>query len=198
MSWSLFWGLVVFSAVSAFTPGPNNLIALASGASRGFRKTIPHVAGVALGFAVMVSLVGAGLGALFETFPPLYRILRYVAFAYLLYLAWHIARSDGMASNASDSREVTLLGSAAFQWVNPKAWFAAITVISSFTDPDHFALSVLLAGAVNVILACCAVSSWAAFGTVVRRALASPLKLRVFNVSMAALLVLSVLPSLLH
>ncbi len=198
MSWSLFAGLFVFSFVAAFTPGPNNLIALASGANRGFRKTLPHVGGVALGFAVMIGLIGAGLGSLFGLYPRLYLILRYLAFAYLVYLAWHIARSEGIGESGATGREVSVLGSAAFQWVNPKAWIAAVTVVSTFTDPARFATSLAVAALTNVGLAACAVSSWALFGTVVKTWLAKPVRMKAFNWSMAILLVASVAPSLFH
>lgn len=172
-------------------------MALASGANRGFVKTLPHVGGVALGFAVMIALIGAGLGGLFKLYPNLYLILRYLAFAYLVYLAWHIARSDGIAEGSS-AKEVSVLGSAAFQWVNPKAWIASVTVVSSFTDPAHFPQSLAVAALTNVTLAASAVSCWALFGTVVKTWLAKPVRLKAFNWSMAILLVASVVPSLFH
>lgn len=198
MNPSLFTGLIVFSAVAAFTPGPNNLIALASGATRGIRGTLPHVGGVALGFAVMISLVGAGLGSLFEAYPRIYELLKYAAFAYLLYLAWHIARSRGFGNDENPAKGVSVLGSAVFQWVNPKAWFASITVVSTFTEPDRFVQSLAIAALTNVLLAFCAVSTWAAFGTVVKAWLSKPARLRAFNYTMAILLVLSVLPGMFH
>jgi len=198
MTYSLFAGLLLFSAVSAFTPGPNNLMALASGANFGFRRTLPHVFGVCLGFSVMLALVGAGLGRLFAAVPAAYTILKYAAFSYLVYLSWKIATSAGIGDAKERSEPITFLGSAAFQWINPKAWIAAVTVVSSFTVPEAFWSSLLIGGIANVGLAFSAVSCWALFGTFVKKWLSNPVRQRAFNWTMAALLVFSVVPALFH
>ncbi len=197
MNFSLLAGLFVFSIVSAFTPGPNNLIALATGANHGYRKTLPHILGVCLGFGIMLALMGAGLGALLQAYPLAFVILKYAALAYLLFLAWKIGTSKGFHEGAKQEKPMTFLGSAAFQWINPKAWVAAITVVTNFTEPSAFWPSLILDGVINIVIAFCAVSSWTLFGTVVKRWLSSPGRLKVFNWSMAALLVLSIIPSLL-
>lgn len=198
MTYSLFAGLLLFSAVSAFTPGPNNLLALASGANFGFRRTLPHVFGVCLGFSVMLALVGAGLGRLFSAIPIAYTILKYAAFSYLVYLSWKIATSAGIGDSKERSEPITFLGSAAYQWINPKAWIAAVTVVSSFTVPEAFWTTLLIGGIANVTLAFSAVSSWALFGTFVKKWLSNPMRQRAFNWTMAALLVCSVIPALFH
>lgn len=198
MTPTLFIGLLVFSSVSAFTPGPNNLLALASGANHGYRATVPHILGVCLGFSVMLALVGAGLGSLFKAIPAAYAVLKFAAFAYLVFLAWKIGSSAEIGEGKKNSKPITLLGSAAFQWINPKAWIASITVVASFTEPARYWRSLLIGGAANVALAFAAVSAWALFGSVVKTWLSKPVRLRAFNWSMAALLVLSVVPSLFH
>ena len=198
MNYTILAGVVAFSAVAAFTPGPNNLLALTSGASYGFRKTLPHVAGVALGFGAMIVLVGVGIGALFETFPVLYSVLKYCAIAYLLWLAYKIARSGAIAEGAAPPKPLTFWGSAAFQWINPKGWVAALTVISTFTDPNAYWSSLFVAAGINVFMAVSAVSTWAGFGVVVSRWLSSPRRRLVFNITMAVVLVASVIPSLWH
>lgn len=198
MTWTLFSGLLMFSTVAAFTPGPNNLMALASGANWGYRRTLPHILGVCVGFLIMLLLVGAGLGSLFKAIPTAYIILKFAALAYLLFLAWKIASSKGIGESKKTDKPITFLGSAAFQWINPKAWIAAITVVASFTIPESYWPSLLIGGCANLILAFSAVSTWALFGTIVKSWLSAPIRLRIFNWSMAALLVLSVLPSFFH
>ncbi len=198
MSYSLFAGLILFSVVSAFTPGPNNLLALASGANFGFRRTLPHIFGVCLGFSVMIALVGAGLGKLFSAIPIAYTILKYAAFSYLVYLSWKIATSVGIGNAQERSEPITLLGSAVYQWINPKAWIAAVTIVSSFTVPKAFWSSLLIGGITSVSLAFAAVSCWALFGTIVKKWLSNPAQQRAFNWTMAILLVCSVIPALFH
>ena len=61
--------LALFALVTSVTPGPNNLMLMASGANFGFRRTVPHMLGVGLGFVLMTFLVGIGLAGLFQTYP---------------------------------------------------------------------------------------------------------------------------------
>jgi threonine/homoserine/homoserine lactone efflux protein len=200
MSESLYLGLLGFSVVSGFTPGPNNLIALASGANYGYRKTIPHVLGVTLGFVFMLALMGAGLGGLFTAIPSAYAILRWASLAYLLFLSWKIATSTGLGEqkgNDANGKPMTIIGSALFQWINPKAWVAAVTIVTTFTEPARYWPSLGVCGATNVMVAFSSVSSWALFGTIVKKWLTHPVKQRAFNVAMALLLVASVVPSVL-
>jgi len=196
MTGSLFAGLLLFSAVAAFTPGPNNMLALASGAAFGYARTLPHVIGVCLGFASMIVLVGLGLGGLLAAVPAAYLVLKYAAFAYLVYLAIRIARSAGIGEGEKTGKPITLLGSAAFQWINPKAWMAAVTLVASFTNPRAYWSSLAVGALANLVLAFLAVSLWALFGTVVKTWLSNSLRRRLFNWAMAAALVLSVLPAL--
>lgn len=196
MTVSLFSGLVIFSFVSAFTPGPNNLLALASGANFGYRKTLPHIIGVCVGFFIMLLVMGAGLGTLFIRYPVVQLILRYVAFSYLVYLAFRIATASGFGSTSAREKPITFLGSVAFQWVNPKAWIAALTLVSTFTIPHSYWQSLGIACLVNTHLAFLAVSAWALFGKVVKKWLSRPIILRIFNIGMALLLVGSVIPAL--
>lgn len=199
MNMTLFLGLLAFSLVSGFTPGPNNLLALASGANYGYKRTLPHILGVCLGFACMIFLMGAGLGSLFKAVPMAYVVLRWGSLAYLLFLAWKIASSTGFGDAGESSKKpITFLGSAAFQWINPKAWVAAITLVTTFTDPLAYWRSLTIGGFANVIIAFSAVSTWALFGTIVKTWLADARRLRVFNWSMAILLVVSVVPAVLR
>ncbi len=81
MQSELTWALLVFVVVTLFTPGPNNAMLMASGLNFGFRRGLPHLWGVALGFAVMVLAVGVGLGAVFQAYPAVYAVLKYAGAA---------------------------------------------------------------------------------------------------------------------
>lgn len=192
----LFWALVVFAAVTCVTPGPNNMMLMASGVNFGMRRTVPHALGVVCGFALMMALVGLGLSGLFARVPALLVALKWVGAAYLVVLAVKLARAAPIKEGAVSGRPLSFVQAAAFQWVNPKAWVMALTAAATYTQPDRFTLSVLIVagvfGAVNLPSACI----WITFGSAMRRALTDPRRLRAFNYTMAALLVVSLYPAL--
>lgn len=194
MTNEILLGLVMFSLVSSITPGPNNLMLMASGANYGFRRTIPHMLGVALGFTVMVLLVGVGLVQVFNAFPVSYVVLKICSVAYLLYLAWKIGSAAPSADDAAEGGSpFTFVQAALFQWVNPKAWTMALTAVSVYSPSQSVAAMAIVAavfGAVN--LPCIGV--WTTLGLQLQRVLTSPRRLRAFNVSMAVLLVASLYP----
>jgi len=198
MSFDLFWALLIFTFVMTVTPGPNTMMLLASGVNFGFRATVPHMAGITLGFGLMTVLVGMGLGEVFKLFPVLYKALSYAGAAYMLYLAWKIAKTRSMGESKAGSRPMTFLQAAAFQWINPKAWVMAVTAITTYTIPSAYTFSVLLLTAMFMAMAVPGCSVWVLFGTGVRRWLENPVRLRVFNVAMAILLVLSLVPAFWH
>jgi threonine/homoserine/homoserine lactone efflux protein len=117
----LLIAFIVFATVMYFTPGPNNVMLLSSGLTYGFRRTLPHIAGITVGVAFMIGAVGLGLGAIFIAWPVLQTILKYAGIAYLLYLAIAIAMS-GPAVSAEDNRRrpMTFWSAAMFQWINVK------------------------------------------------------------------------------
>ncbi len=192
----LLLALISFAFVSSVTPGPNNLMLLASGVNFGFVRTIPHMLGVALGFVLMTVLVGVGLAGLFTTWPPARILLQIASVGYLLWLAWKIANAAAPdAAARSRGRPFTFVQAAAFQWVNPKAWSMALTAMALYAptaDLRSVALVAVVFGAINLP----SVSAWAAMGTALRRFLAHPKRLRAVNVTMALLLVLSLWPVL--
>ena len=127
MSQPLFIAFVVFAVVMFFTPGPNNVMLLSSGLTFGFRRTLPHVAGVTFGFAFMIGAVGLGLGTVFIAYPVLQTILKYAGVAYLIYLAAVIAMSKPVEPDQQKGRgPMTFWGAAMFQWVNAKGWVMVI------------------------------------------------------------------------
>jgi threonine/homoserine/homoserine lactone efflux protein len=196
MDMHILWGLVAFSLVSSITPGPNNLMLMASGANYGFQRSIPHMLGVALGFVFMVVMVGLGLMQLFDALPASYSVLKVLSVAYLLYLAGRIATASPRANSQSGrGRPLNFAQAAAFQWVNPKAWTMALTAISVYA-PTRDMAAVLAVAAVFGLVNLPSVSLWTVMGYQLQRLLTKPLRLRMFNVTMAVLLVGSLYPVL--
>lgn len=200
MTFELLAGLALFSFVSSITPGPNNLMLMASGANFGFRRTLPHMLGVGLGFTAMVTLVGLGLVGLFDAYPLSYEVLKVVSVVYLVYLAWKIATSAAPAgteaSVETQGKPITFIQAVLFQWVNPKAWTMALTALTVYAPSQNLTAVLIVAfvfGAIN--LPC--VSSWTLLGQQLQRWLTSRRRLVVFNVSMAVLLIASLYPVLL-
>lgn len=189
--------LATFAFVTSITPGPNNLMLMASGANFGVRRTVPHMLGVALGFVFMAVLVGAGLAQAFEAVPQLYAALKVVNVAYLLFLAWRIATALPPGEAARASRPMTFLAAAAFQWVNPKAWAMALTAVSVYA-PSQTMAGIVAVAVVFGIVNLPSVGTWAVLGQGMRRVLTNPAHMRAFNVLMAVLLVASLYPVLLH
>jgi threonine/homoserine/homoserine lactone efflux protein len=199
LSFDLLLGFALFALVTSITPGPNNTMLLASGVNFGFNRTIPHMLGITCGFFVLVVAVGLGLGAVFQTYPLLYTILRYVGAAYLLYLAWKIAHSGPVSeSEKGESKPISYLGAAAFQWVNPKAWIMAIGAISTYTPMQGYFTNVIVIAAVFALINLPSVSVWAGCGTLLRNVLKDRRWLRLFNWGMALLLVASLYPLLIE
>jgi threonine/homoserine/homoserine lactone efflux protein len=199
LSLDLLLGFALFALVTSITPGPNNTMLLASGVNFGFNRTIPHMLGITCGFFVLVVAVGFGLGAVFQTYPLLYSVLRYVGAAYLLYLAWKIAHSGPVSeSEKGESKPISYWGAAAFQWVNPKAWIMAIGAISTYTPMQGYFTNVIVIAAVFALINLPSVSVWAGCGTLLRNVLKDRRWLRLFNWGMALLLVASLYPLLLE
>ena len=192
MTPDLLIALALFGLVSSITPGPNNTMLMASGANFGFVRTLPHLAGVVLGFPLMVIGVGLGLGGLFAAFPMLHEVLKWVGTAYLFYLAWKIANSTSIGAGSAGPQPMRFWQAVGFQWVNPKAWAMALGTVTTYAPQDGYALNVVIAALVFSVVNAPCVSMWAGFGVAVRRFLSTPKALRIFNWTMAAGLVASV------
>jgi threonine/homoserine/homoserine lactone efflux protein len=193
MTADLLLALLGFAFVTSVTPGPNNMMLLASGVNFGLRRTVPHMLGISMGHAVMVFLVGLGLAGAFTAWPPALTLLKVASVAYMLWLAWKIAHAGAPGEGRASARPMTFLQAAAFQWVNPKAWAMALGAVSAYvTVPSvtAYGLVALVFAAVNLP----SVTVWAAAGQGLRRWLDSPGRLRAFNWTMAGLLVLSLWP----
>jgi threonine/homoserine/homoserine lactone efflux protein len=199
MTFDLFLALVVFAAISAFTPGPNNTLALASGMNFGFRRTLPQIAGVGIGFPLMIAAVGLGLGQVFKAFPLAYQVLKYLGAAYMLWLAWKIATARlSSEEEAAAGKPLTFLQSALFQWVNPKGWIMAVTALSAYTVPASYQLGVAVVVGTFVFMGFTSSITWVLFGAALRHLMNDPRYFRPINLALAALLVLSLVPLLWH
>ena len=196
MSYDLLPALYVFVLVAIFTPGPNNMMLLASGANFGIRRTFPHMMGIMFGHAGMVVILGLGLAGLLAARPEILIPLRYACLAYLFWLAWRIANAAPPDSADATGRPMTFLEAALFQWVNPKAWAVALTAVTVYA-PGEGVAAVLLTALVFMSVSLPSVSLWAGLGTAIRGWLAAPGRLRAFNIVMALLLVASTVPALI-
>ena len=193
MSGELFTALVVFAVVTLFTPGPNNVMLMASGLNFGFRRAIPHLVGVTLGFAAMVLIVGVGLGAVFEAYPAIHTVIRYAGAAYLLYLAWMIARA-GPVEEGERGRPISFLQAVAFQWVNPKGWVMAVGGIAAYAGIAAYPFNMIMIAAVFGVLGLASSWTWVMFGSGLGRVLKDPRSIRIVNIVMALALVASLIP----
>ncbi|TPJ15920.1 LysE family translocator [Mesorhizobium sp. B2-7-3] len=197
MSLDAFLALLVYAFVTSITPGPNNLMLLASGVNFGIVRTVPHMLGISIGFLVLLLAVGFGLGAVLTAFPALHTGLKIAGAVYLLYLAWKIATSRSMGGKGeTDARPMRFIDAAAFQWVNPKAWVMAITAMAVYTNPERPFLSVILIGVAFTVVNLPSVSVWAGFGTALRGFLSDPVRLKWFNIGMGVLLAATLWPML--
>ena len=195
----LILALAAFAFVASITPGPNNLMLMASGTNFGLRRTLPHMLGVNIGFVLMMVLVGLGLAQVFETYPVTYVALKAISAIYLVYLAWKIASSaPPPATSVAEAagKPFTFLQAAAFQWVNPKAWAMVLTAMSAYTLPDRPLLSLAIICLVFGLINLPSIFTWAVMGTQVRRFLTNPARLRAFNIAAALLLVATLWPIL--
>ncbi|WP_105383409.1 LysE family translocator [Neorhizobium alkalisoli] len=195
MTYETMLAIGLFSLVGSVTPGPSNFMLLASGTNFGFWRTVPQILGITIGFSSVLLAVGFGLGTMIITYPPLGLALKIAGGTYLLYLAWRIGMSRTVANGDTDAaRPLTFLESAAFQWVNPKAWIASLTAMAAYANVDNPFLSVMLITLVIAIVNLPAVSIWAGFGVMLRRFLSDPAKLKWFNIAMGLLLVATLWP----
>ena len=182
--------VLAFALAMTITPGLNNVMVMASGLNFGYRRTVPHMLGISVGFPVMLIAVGAGLGSIIQGHPDVHRTLSYVGAAYLLWLSWKIATAAAPEAGAATGRPIGFFQAAGFQWVNPKAWMIALGAVATFTSADgnvvtDVAIIVIIFAA--VVYPC--VSLWALFGGVLGRLLHRPRLRTIFNVGVALLLV---------
>ncbi len=192
---TLLIALATFCFVTSVTSGPNNLMLMTSGVNFGFRRTLPHMLGVSFGLVPMVLIVGMGLAGIFQTEPRAVRALQIVSVLYMLWLAGKIARSGPPVPGVAKARPFGFLQAAAFQWVNPKAWAMVLTATSVYA-PGRTLAALMLVSAVFTAVNLPSISLWVLMGGAIRRLLVRPRWRTLFNWTMAALLLLSLIPVL--
>lgn len=195
MTYDILSALILFAFVSSITPGPNNLMLMASGANFGFRRSIPHMLGISVGFLLMVFLVGIGLVQVFDLYPVSHLILKLASAIYMTWLAWKIANSAPPSRGEAGGTPMTFLQAASFQWVNPKAWAMALSAITLYA-PDRSLYAVAMVALIFGLVNGPCVSTWTVLGQQMRRILTNPARMRAFNWTMAALLMASLYPLL--
>jgi threonine/homoserine/homoserine lactone efflux protein len=196
--------LMGFVVVMTGTPGPNNMMLLASGANFGFRRSIPHILGITVGCQILLIAIALGLGQLLTRFPVLELVLRVLCGAALLYLTWNLMRPAFAAAPAiipfspeqetAVTKPLNFWQGAMFQWVNPKAWMMMLTAIATYTQPQTMWVNTLIIALLFAALGMPVISLWNLFGASLRAFLLDPLKARVFNLVMGALLLASMYP----
>lgn len=188
---------LLFALVAGFTPGPNNLMLAASGVNFGYRRSLRHLAGVIIGFPVLMVAVGLGLGEIFQRYPLLHLALKIIGSAYLVFLAWKIAFARATPGAEGRASPLGFLQAAAFQWVNPKAWMMIISAITAYTTPgESYSLQVMAMTLVALLVTVASSNTWCLFGVALRDLLASrPALLRGFNIVMGLLLLGSLVPA---
>ncbi len=197
MSVDLLAALLLFVVVTLITPGPNNAMLMTTGLTYGFRRGLPHLMGVAIGFGVMVLAVGVGLGAVIAAVPMIYTVLKYAGAAYLLYLAWQIATaSPEFEAAQAEGRPISFMQAAAFQWLNPKGWVMAVGAVSTYAGVAPYPINMALIACLFGVLGIASSGVWLGFGTGLRKVLRSPRAVRAVNIVLALLLVASLWPVL--
>jgi threonine/homoserine/homoserine lactone efflux protein len=188
--------LILFIIAASITPGPNNILILASGVNHGIQKSLPHYAGIGVGFPLMVISVGLGAGVVFNQLPFLHTALKFIGVCYLLYLAFKVATAPTNKIETGNKKPFTFIQAVLFQWVNPKGWIMAIGAVITFTSPDNYFLQVVTIAASFILFGVPCTGLWLLFGASLKDFLADPTRLRVFNIVMAMLLVASLIPTM--
>ncbi|MFO1096741.1 MAG: LysE family translocator [Xanthobacteraceae bacterium] len=183
-----------FAFVMAFTPGPNNIMLTASGVNFGFVRSLPHIFGIEVGFVVLLAACGLGLGLLFVTYPAAQAALKIAGVLYMLWLAWKVATAAGPGEAGVVPKPLTFVQAFVFQWINPKAVVACLGAIALFIRPESAGMDFLLLLLVFALATILATITWAGFGAALSKFLHDPRHARVFNITMAVLLVVSIAP----
>lgn len=198
----------IFATIAAFTPGPNNIMLAASGANFGLSRSMPHILGITAGFMSVVIAGGLGLGSLFAVAPLSYDILRVFALGFLIYLGYKLALTkpsddkelahqiEGV-STTEHAKPLTFWAAFAFQWMNPKALIVVFSAITAYmSNGPAFLVSLTSIIIIFLIVTILSTVLWCWLGTMIAYFLSTPRAYRIFNISMAILLVASLLPAL--
>jgi threonine/homoserine/homoserine lactone efflux protein len=195
MTPSLLVSAAIFSFVTSVTPGPNNTFLLSSGVNFGLKKSLPYLMGIMAGLCGMMLAIGFGLGVVFATFPVVYQVLKYIGFAYIVYLAYLIVKSTSKSETA-EAKYIGFWKSTTFQFVNPKAWIVLASYMATFVPVEAGWFEATMTCLVFLVATFPGALVWAVSGQLLRTWLSEPKRRRIFNVTSAVLLVLSMIPVL--
>ena len=188
--------MIAFVTASTITPGPNSIMIMASGVNFGFRSTLPHILGVAVGVTIVISLAGIGFGAVLELLPLVRLLLTAASVIYLLFLAWKIASAAPATETIEGGTPLTFVQALAFQAVNPKVWALGMAAVAIFA-PGYSPASVIMVALTFAWVGLLSNTAWGWFGTIIRRFLSTRRRLRAFNILAALMLVGSLIPAFL-
>ena len=182
--------LTILAFVGSFTPGPNNMIATVTGANHGFRAALPHILGVPFGFSSMLIVGAAGVAALLLTYPFIAALIKWAAIAYLLFIAWQLARPhvSGKDLSRPGMKPLSFWQSVAFQYANPKAWMLAAATAGSFMASNASIARIAIVVLVFSTAAIASLITWTWVGAALRSWLSVGSRMRFFNVAMGVLL----------
>ncbi|NQY94496.1 MAG: LysE family translocator [Campylobacteraceae bacterium] len=197
-TFTLIVSIFLFSIATSMTPGPNNIMLLSSGLTYGYKRTIPHALGVVIGFPLMTIFVGLGLGEFFKLYPITFTVLKSIGILYLLWLAWKISRSTPkFKENNTESQPLKFIPIVLFQWINPKNWIKIITAMSVYvTSVEHATTQIMIITLIFFLTVFISANSWALGGVILKKLIKSDVGIKRFNVIMAILLVLSLVPTI--
>ncbi len=187
--------LALLVIVATVTPGGATTLATASGAQFGFRRSVPLMAGIAVGLATLAAAAGAGLAGLLLAVPSLQTAMRLAGSAYLLWLAWRIAGSGPPRLGAEAGAPTSFLGGACLLWLNPKGWAMALGAAASFAALASGPLQIaVLLGAAFGLAAAVSLSLWCVAGLLLARLLRTERQWRLLNAALGVLLAMSIIP----
>ncbi|MDP1932453.1 MAG: LysE family translocator [Gammaproteobacteria bacterium] len=190
--------LTLFIIAMVATPGPNNLMLMASGANFGFRRTVPHILGISIGCQLLLLAIALGIGQLFTLYPQALIVLRVLGATFLFYLAWLLVRPARKSLQVGrDAQPLSFWQATLFQWVNPKAWVMGITAVATYSNPAQFTVSAAVIALLFLVLGAPLISAWAYGGSALKFWLQQGRRLVCFNWSMAVLLLASLYPILM-
>ena len=190
-----YFAIIAFAITTCVTPGPNNAMLMASGLNYGIKRSMPHYFGIILGFPAMVLAVGLGIAQLFEVYPMMHLVLKIAGATYLSYLAYKIATASVSESSESEGKPFTFIQAAAFQWVNPKAWVLAVGATVTYTTlGEGYVLQVVTIGLIFLIFGAPCIMLWLWGGASLKTLMRKSSTVRIFNISMAVLLIGSLVP----
>lgn len=194
MTIDLLFAFITYVFATSITPGPNNTMLIVSGVNFGFKRTVPHLFGITTGLSSMLFAMGSGIGALFATVPVLQSSMRLLSTLYLIFLAWKIASSGAPSDAEAVARPMTFFQAAAFQWVNPKAWIMTIGAVTAYLPAQHTVSAIFPLVAISFLVGLPCICTWTVAGSKLRKFLNQQRYLRIFNITMALVLLASLYP----